>query len=87
MNAAKVHRVEGGEQRIEVAVEIRDPGFVTVSVRNDDSRPSRRGGGRGLSSLKDELAAFGGRIQPVDPPPEWATFCVEVTFERWRLST
>ncbi|AXO36972.1 hypothetical protein MicB006_4709 [Micromonospora sp. B006] len=87
MNAAKVHRVEGGEQRIEVAVEIRDPGFVTVSVRNDSSRPSRRGGGRGLSSLKDELAAFGGRIQPVDPPAEWATFCVEVTFERWRLST
>ncbi|MEU4477682.1 hypothetical protein AB0F68_06360 [Micromonospora sp. NPDC023966] len=87
MNAVKVHRVGGGDQRIEVAVEARAPGYVTVSVRNDGSRPSGKGGGRGLSSLADELAAFGADLQPVRPPVDWASFCVEVRFERWRLST
>ncbi|KAB1913584.1 STAS domain-containing protein [Micromonospora sp. AMSO31t] len=87
MNAVKVHRVGDGDQRIEVIVEDRSAGHVTVSVRNDGSRPTGRGGGRGLSSLADELAAFGAHLQPARPAVDWASYCVEVTFERWRLST
>ncbi|MER7460667.1 hypothetical protein [Micromonospora sp. NPDC126480] len=86
MNAVKAHRVGDGEQRIEVVVEEGTPGYVTVSVLNDDSRPSDRGGGRGLSSLEGDLAAFGAQIRRVPPPETWASFCVEVTFERWRLA-
>lgn len=86
LNAEKAHRIGDGEQRIEVTIDDGQPGYVTVSVLNDDSRPSGNGGGRGLTSLEAELAEFGGHVRPVPPPVEWASFCVEVTFERWRLS-
>jgi hypothetical protein len=88
MNAEQDHRLPGATPSFAVEVRLAaDDDLVHVLVRNTGSTTDtggRTGGGRGLQTLRDELEAFGARLDPVPVDRPW-TFGIELTARRWRM--
>jgi signal transduction histidine kinase len=77
-NDDRIHFLEVSDTGVGIPVALRervfDPLFTLTSGRKD---PLGSGMGLGLTLVQRVVVAFGGRVDVVDPPPEFAT-CVRV---------
>jgi hypothetical protein len=88
-NAEITHRASDEPQQFLIVVTVvsrnLEDDVIRICVFNTGSAPSKRGGKKGMTALREELKAFSATLETIEFEPPW-TFGVSVTVERWRMS-